>query len=110
MPYEKIKPGEWLRPKVRGYRMACCDCGLVHKLDFRVHTGRAEFRAYRDNRATKRLRARAQPNTGAVAGPKAEMPNQRRRHAKPDRLAVSNNRFGQRRGDGDATLAGSERR
>src|SRR5260370_20625783 len=70
MPYEKIKPGEWLRPKIKGYRMACCDCGLVHRLDFRVHTGRAELRANRDNRATKRLRARAELNTAVVAGPK----------------------------------------
>lgn len=50
--YEKIKPGEWLRPKRKGYKAMCCDCGLVHRLDFRVVEGRAEFRAYRDNRAT----------------------------------------------------------
>lgn len=94
MPYEKIKPGEWLRPKVKGYRMACCDCGLVHRLDFRVHTGRAELRAYRDNRATKRLRARAELNTGVVAGPKPVMANQRSQGATRDRLSVSNNRRG----------------
>lgn len=92
MPYEKIKPGEWLRPKVKGYRMACCDCGLVHRLDFRVHTGRAELRAYRDNRATKRLRARAELNTAVVAGPKPVTANQRSRGATQDRLSVSNNR------------------
>ncbi len=28
--------GEWIRPKMSGYRMQCCDCGLVHKLDFVV--------------------------------------------------------------------------
>lgn len=59
MPYEKIKAGEWLRPKRRGYKMQCCDCGLVHRLDFRVRGGRAEFRAYRDNRATAAIRRTA---------------------------------------------------
>lgn len=56
MPYEKIKPGEWLRPKRKDYKMECCDCGLVHTLDFRVLDGRAEFRAFRDNRATANKR------------------------------------------------------
>lgn len=31
-----VKPGEWLTPVKTGYLMACCDCGLVHWLDFRV--------------------------------------------------------------------------
>lgn len=26
----------WIRPTMRGYMMACCDCGLVHELQFRV--------------------------------------------------------------------------
>jgi hypothetical protein len=26
----------WLNPKMRGYLMACCDCGLVHEMEFRV--------------------------------------------------------------------------
>ena len=68
MKYEQPKPGEWIRPCVSGYKMACCDCGLVHRLDFRVlravnrthgkilKGARVEFRAYRDNRATAALR------------------------------------------------------
>jgi len=27
---------DWIAPKHRGYRMACCDCGLVHDLAFAV--------------------------------------------------------------------------
>lgn len=99
VPYEKIKAGEWLRPKVKGFKMACCDCGLVHTLDFRVHTGRAEFRAYRDTRATKRLRARAVTNTAVVAGPKPVTANQHRPGATRDRLSVSNNRRSKRRNE-----------
>lgn len=29
MKYEEPKEGEWIRPIKRGYKMACCDCGLV---------------------------------------------------------------------------------
>ncbi len=50
--FEQIGAGEWLRPVRKGYLAACCDCGLVHRVDFRVRDGRAEFRAYRDNRRT----------------------------------------------------------
>ena len=27
---------EWQLPKMRGYLMQCCDCGLVHEVEFRV--------------------------------------------------------------------------
>lgn len=47
---------EWVQPVERGYRMSCCDCGLVHVLDFRVEDGRSQFRARRDNRATGQVR------------------------------------------------------
>jgi hypothetical protein len=45
----------WIRPVMKGYRMACCDCNLVHELDFRVtKKGRVELRAKRDDKSTKR--------------------------------------------------------
>jgi Zn-finger protein len=31
-----VKDGEWVTPVNHGYLMECCDCGLVHRLDFRV--------------------------------------------------------------------------
>jgi len=49
---------EWIQPVRRGYRMMCCDCGLVHNLDFRIvkrnRTGALmiQFRAYRNERST----------------------------------------------------------
>jgi len=55
--YGVQEDGEWVRPIVRGYRTQCCDCGLVHKMDFRIRDGRIEFRAYRDGRATGGARA-----------------------------------------------------
>ena len=39
MKYKRLKPakdGEWIQPQMRGYLMGCCDCGLVHRLNFRV--------------------------------------------------------------------------
>jgi len=27
---------EWQHPKMKGYMMQCCDCGLVHEVEFRV--------------------------------------------------------------------------
>ena len=47
---------EWVQPVKTGYRMGCCDCGLVHSLDFRIRKGRVQFRAFRDNRRTGQLR------------------------------------------------------
>jgi hypothetical protein len=27
---------KWITPIMRGYRLGCCDCGLVHNVRFRV--------------------------------------------------------------------------
>ena len=49
---QKVEDDEWVQPNPKGYRMACCDCGLVHVFDFEIHKGRIQFKARRDNRAT----------------------------------------------------------
>lgn len=46
----------WIQPVIRGYKMACCDCGLVHSLNFRVSGGRVQFQASRNARATGQKR------------------------------------------------------
>lgn len=48
----------WIRPITSGYKLTCCDCGLVHEMDFRVtdHDHPVEFRVRRDNRATGQVR------------------------------------------------------
>lgn len=51
----------WVKPKKRGYRMACCDCGLVHEMQFKYERlgGRGVFiffRARRHERATAAMR------------------------------------------------------
>lgn len=48
--------GEWSRLRMRNFREQCCDCGLIHRLDFRIVDGRIEFRTRRDDRATAAAR------------------------------------------------------
>jgi hypothetical protein len=54
--YHVIEYGEWTRPRLRNFREQCCDCGLIHRLDFRIVGGRIEFRTRRDDRATAAAR------------------------------------------------------
>lgn len=58
MKYSRPKPNEWIQPISENYRMMCCDCGLVHELDFRIHKKRVQFRARRNNRSTAQARRR----------------------------------------------------
>jgi hypothetical protein len=56
MKYYQQTDGEWVRPTRKGYRIVCCDCGLVHRLNFRLRSRHIEFQAFRDNRATGQIR------------------------------------------------------
>lgn len=66
---------DWDVPIMKGYKLACCDCGLVHDMEFRVlqvtkrlkngswagkkmslGKWRIEFRAKRNNRSTALIR------------------------------------------------------
>jgi hypothetical protein len=49
--YDVIPYGEWTRPRMRNFREQCCDCGLIHRLDFRIVDDKVEFRTRRDDRA-----------------------------------------------------------
>ncbi len=54
---------DWVQPMPAGYRVCCCDCGLVHEMDFRYHDGKVQFRARRHTRATASVRAHAKRET-----------------------------------------------
>lgn len=54
--YEQPQEGEWVQPVMSGYKVACCDCGLVHGVDFRVRKGRVQLRVSRNNRSTAMVR------------------------------------------------------
>ena len=54
-----IKDGEWVWPRMSNYKIECCDCGLIHKMDFIIvdeKTGEpingasVIFRAYRSKK------------------------------------------------------------
>ncbi len=52
--------GEWIRPVRRGYKLGCCDCGLVHRINFKLvpygSGKKIKFQAWRDERATAAVR------------------------------------------------------
>lgn len=60
MRYEDPKAGEIITPCMKGYKICCCDCGLVHRIDFFVvkhgRGHKVQLVAHRDNRATAAVR------------------------------------------------------
>lgn len=47
---------KWVRPKPT-YLLGCCDCGLVHTIEFKVVNGTVRFRAQRNHEATAKQRS-----------------------------------------------------
>lgn len=56
MRYKQIYDHEWETPIRKGYKLICCDCGLVHDVDFRIHKKKIQFRVIRNNRSTGQVR------------------------------------------------------
>ncbi len=54
--FKKVQPLEWQQPVRKGYKMACCDCGLVHTFEFRIYRGRIQIRGVRNERSTAQMR------------------------------------------------------
>lgn len=56
MKHVQIKDGEWFQALFPGdpptHSMACCDCGLVHKIQIKAADGKIYMMAVRDKRAT----------------------------------------------------------
>ena len=55
MKYTEMEDGFHEVPR-KGYKFMCCDCSLVHSIDFRIRKGRIEIKVDRDNRATGQAR------------------------------------------------------
>jgi hypothetical protein len=62
----------WVPPVMRGYKMACCDCGLVHNMQFKVvrvtktmRDGSWTYAAVKGGKV--RVMFRAQRNTRSTA-------------------------------------------
>lgn len=60
--YYSPKSGEWVQPVRRRYKFECCDCGLVHAMNFRLVANdhgpgkKIQFQAFRNERATAAAR------------------------------------------------------
>ncbi len=54
--YKQVHAGEWVTPVMNGYKLMCCDCGLVHNFKFRIKGKSIEMCAFRVNESTKRAR------------------------------------------------------
>lgn len=59
--YPTATDGEWMTPRRRGFMLGCCDCGLMHRLDFKLitmpnHGKKIQFRAFRHVMATAQIR------------------------------------------------------
>ena len=56
--FPTLTTGEWVCPKMNGYELQCCDCGLIHSFDFiildnsgvPVNNCNVLFRAYRQRK------------------------------------------------------------
>jgi hypothetical protein len=60
---------DWVQPIMDGYRLACCDCGLVHEMQFEIDpedSSRVLFRARRHNRATGQIRRHHAPHAKRI--------------------------------------------
>lgn len=47
---------DWVFPNRKDYRFSCCDCGLVHKMQFKMDGKHILFKVKKDNRATGQIR------------------------------------------------------
>ena len=48
---------DWVVPTKKAHEEMCCDCGLVHIIDFRINEyGQIEYRVMRDDRTTAKIR------------------------------------------------------
>lgn len=61
-PKHRAKKGDkrgfmsWKTPNAKKYLLGCCDCGLVHEMQFRVHKGDIQYRCRRANGYTRAMR------------------------------------------------------
>lgn len=44
----RAKDGEWIQPRTHnGHILECCDCGLQHRVNFRIRGTRIQYQAFR---------------------------------------------------------------
>ncbi len=45
--WDQVSNGEWIEPDAAIHHVRCCDCGLVHRVEWRVVGKQVQFRAWR---------------------------------------------------------------
>ena len=40
--FKKVQENKWQQPVMKDYLMKCCDCGLVHEMEFRIAYGKTK--------------------------------------------------------------------
>lgn len=56
MEYKSLSDGEWTELDNEDHKIACCDCGLIHKLEGKVTDNKVSIRFFRENRSTGQYR------------------------------------------------------
>jgi hypothetical protein len=54
--YHHVEDDEWMQVDGRDLRHACCDCGVIHDMKFRIRKGKIEYQAKRNPHATAGMR------------------------------------------------------
>lgn len=54
--YYWVSDGETVAVPWRNYKEQCCDCGLVHRMNFKIIDGTLHIQTFRDKRSTAAVR------------------------------------------------------
>jgi hypothetical protein len=47
MTYDDFEDNVWISPVYKGFKLICCNCGLLHEVDFRIYKGKIQLRLRR---------------------------------------------------------------
>ena len=56
--YYHVTDGEWIQVPKRGGKDQCCDCGLVHTINYKIIDGKIYTQVFRDPKATGGARSK----------------------------------------------------
>lgn len=56
--YEQVQDGDWHRWHRKDNFEECCDCGLTHRVEYKVVNNQIWFRCWREDKLTDRKRKR----------------------------------------------------
>jgi hypothetical protein len=52
----QVYDGEWYNFNLTGGKICCCDCGLVHKINFKIKGEIIQIQVFQDTRSTGQVR------------------------------------------------------